>query len=421
MHLSLNHDALDFVGPLPSLWRVRQHWDEQPLADLPAATVAALDQLGLVLPPGARVAVTAGSRGISGLVPITRAAIAWLRAHGAEPFVVPAMGSHGGATAEGQLQLLAGLGITETSLDCPIYSSMEVVDLGLARDGTPVFMDRLAAEADAVLVINRVKAHTSFDGPIASGLAKMCAVGLGKREGAAIFHRDGAAGMRNRLVPMARVIVERGRVLAGLAILEGAREQVVDLVALPPAEIGGPGEAALLERSRSLMARLTFDRLDVLVVDQIGKEISGTGMDTNVIGRRPEPGEPPPASPIIKVIVALDLTETSRGNANGMGLADLVTAQLVAKVDFHATYTNALTAGVVGLPKAALPMTLPSTRAAILAAIRSCGQPDPTRVRLVRITNTLQLEELLVSAALLPEVAAQARLELIGPALWEGL
>ena len=423
MTITLNSTALTNRDPLPPLYRVRQGWQSAPLADVPGATCAQLDSLGLraQLTPGMRIAVTAGSRGIHDLVPITRTTVAWLRAAGAEPFIVPAMGSHGGATAAGQVAMLAALGLTETSVGCPIHSTMDVVELGTLTDGTPVFMDRFAYEADGVVVINRIKAHTSFEAPIESGLAKMCAIGLGKRQGAEMVHRTGVYGLKHQLVPMARMVVERGKVLGGLAIVEDAREQTAALVALPPDEIGGAGEARLLVQSKALMARLPFDQLDVLVVDALGKEISGTGMDTKVIGRLPIPGEPPLTSPVIKVIVVLDLTEATHGNANGMGLADLTTMRLARKVDFHATYVNVLTAGLVGLCKGGLPVTLPTGHDAVATALKVCGQADPAAARLVRIPNTLRLEELLVTAALLPEVAAHAGLELLGPVGWADL
>ncbi|MCX7860050.1 MAG: nickel-dependent lactate racemase [Chloroflexus sp.] len=420
MQITLNIEGIHADMPLPPLFRVRQRWQTTPLVDVATTVRSELDRLGLArqLRPGMRIAVTAGSRGIANIVPITAAAVRWLRDHGAEPFVVPAMGSHGGATAAGQVALLASLGITEQSIGCPIRATMDVVELGRIADGTPVYMDRFAAEADGVLVINRIKTHTSFKAPIESGLAKMCAVGLGKRQGAEIVHRTAVYGLKEQLVPMARIVVERGKVLAGLAILEDARDQTAAIVALPPEEIGGSGEAALLLRSKEMMARLPFDRLDVLVVDQIGKNISGTGMDTNVIGRLPIPGEPPPDRPVINVIVVLDLTPETHGNANGIGLADITTARLAAKIDFHATYINVLTAGLVGLCKGGLPITLPTERDAVAMAVKTCGQPDPAAVRLVRIPNTLHLEELLVSEALLPEVAANPDLELVGPAEW---
>jgi hypothetical protein len=421
--ITINSGELRNDAALPQLYRVRQLWQTAPLADVPGTVRAQLDALGLRahIRPGMRVAVTAGSRGIRDIVAVTRAAVAWLREAGAEPFVVPAMGSHGGATAAGQVKMLASLGISEESVGCPIHSTMEVVQVGSIADGTPVYMDKFAAEADGVLVINRIKTHTSFEGPIESGLAKMCAVGLGKRQGAETVHRTAVYGLKVQMVPMARVIVERGKVLGGIAIVEDAHEQTAEVVALPPDEIGGPGEARLLARSKELMARLPFQQLDVLVVDELGKNISGTGMDTNIIGRLPIPGEPPLASPVINVIVVLDLTEQTHGNANGMGLADITTARLAAKVDFHATYTNVLTAGLVGLCKGGLPITLPTGHDAVATAVKVCGQADPANARVVRIKNTLLLEELFVSAALLPEVAANPDLELVGPAEWEQL
>jgi hypothetical protein len=423
MQITLNSQDLRNDAALPQLYRVRQLWETQPIEDVPGAVRDQLDALGLRarIAPGMSVAVTAGSRGIRDMVAVIRSSVAWLRAAGAEPFVVPAMGSHGGATAAGQVKMLASLGVTEQSVGCPIRATMDVVQVGSIADGTPVYIDKFAAEADGVLVINRVKTHTSFDGPIESGLAKMCAVGLGKRQGAETVHRTAVYGLKQQMVPMARVVVEQGKVLAGIAIIEDAREHTTELVALPPEEIGGAGEAQLLERSKILMARLPFHQIDVLVVDQLGKNISGTGMDTNIIGRLPIPGEPPPVSPVINVIVVLDLTEETQGNANGMGLADITTARLASKVDFHATYINVLTAGLVGLGKGGLPITLPTGQDAVATAVKVCGQADVANARVVRIKNTLLLEELYVSAALLDEVAANPNLELVGPAEWVAL
>jgi hypothetical protein len=421
MNLTLNPGDLHCDTPLPPLSRVRQLWNTQPLADAPGHLYQQLEAAGLraQLRPGARIAVTAGSRGICDMPLLLRHCVEWLRAAGAEPFIVPAMGSHGGATAEGQLRLLAGLGISSETMGCPIHSSMDVVELGQIADGTPVFMDRQAAEADGVLLVNRIKAHTSFKADIESGLAKMAAIGLGKRRGAEIVHSRGMYGLREQLVPMARTVVECGKVLAGVAIIEDAHEQTADIAVLPPAEIGGPAEAALLERSKTLMARLPFAELDVLVVDEIGKQFSGTGMDTNVIGRLRINGETEPSSPRIAVIAALDVAAGSQGNANGVGLADLIPLRMAQKIDFAATYINTLTSGLIGLRKGALPITLPTVRDTIAMAIKVCGRPDPAAVRLVRIPNTLNLEELLVSPALLPEVEANANLAIMGSAEWE--
>ncbi len=408
---------------LPRLHRVRQRWQSNPIPDIAAAVRTQLDVVGLRqrIVPGMRVALPVGSRGIRDIVAVLRATVAWLREAGAEPFMVTAMGSHGGATAEGQMALLAGLGITETVVECPLHASMEVVELGTLPDGTPVYLDRHAAGADGILAINRIKPHTSFKAAIESGIAKMCAVGLGNRHGAEQFHSRGVEGMRSRLVPMARMVVERGRVLAGLALLEDAYEQTAALVALPPQEIGGTGEAHLLERARDLMARLPFARLDVLVVDEIGKNISGTCMDTNVIGRLRIPGEADPLDPHIGVVVALDLSAASQGNAAGIGLADLIPQRLADKVDRAKTYMNNLTSGIIGLQRSALPITLPTPRDAVAMALRSCGQPDVEQVRLARIRNTLLLSELWVNDALLPEVTAHPRLEVTGADTWDAV
>lgn len=407
----------------PPLYRVRQRWESHSLLDIAATVWEQLERVGVRerIVPGSRIAVPAGSRGIRDIVPVLQAVVAFLRGAGAQPFIVPAMGSHGGATVEGQVAVLTSLGITEQAIGCPILATMDAIVCDHLPDGTTVYLDRHAAEADGILVVNRIKPHTSFHADIESGLAKMCAVGLGKQAGAEIVHSRGVYGLRSQIGPIARLVVERGGVLAGLAILEDAFKQTADIVALPPQEIGGAGEAALLERSRALMARLPFDQLDVLVVDEMGKDISGTGMDTNVIGRLRIPGEPEPATPRISVVVVLDLTEASRGNGAGVGLADLIPARLANKIDLATTYISHLTAGIIGLQRGALPITLPTSRETVAMALRVCGQPDPGAVRLARIRNTLRLEELLVTPPLLPEIANSPHLELLGEAVWEGV
>jgi hypothetical protein len=368
-----------------------------------------------------RVAVTAGSRGIRDIAAALRAAVAWLRDRGAEPFLVPAMGSHGGATAAGQVTMLAELGVSEQTVGCPILSSMEVVELGRLDDGTPVYMDRNAAGADGVLVVNRIKPHTDFHSEIESGIGKMCAVGLGKRRGAEIVHNRGAQGLRTRLPHMARMSVERGKVLGGVALIENAAEHTAEVHFLAPAEIAGPREAELLAHAKTMIGRLPFEQLDVLVIDEIGKNISGCGIDTNVVGRMRMPGEADPPTPIITAIVALDITEASHGNAAGVGLADLIAARLARKIDFAATYINGITSGTGGLMRMSLPMVLPTARDAIATSLRMVGVPEPERLRLARIPNTLHLGEILVSAALLEEVRANDSLELLGEAEWENI
>ena len=421
MQLTIPIEAFHFEAELPPLWRVRRAPGPPAVPDVAAAVREQLEALGLRarIRPGMSVALTAGSRGIHDIATVLRAAVGWLQEAGAAPFIVPAMGSHGGATAAGQVELLAELGVTEAALGCPIRATMETVEIGRLPDGAPVPMDAYAAAADGILVVGRVKPHTDFHGPIESGLAKMVAIGLGKRRGAELIHRFGPDGLRERVPLAARLAVARGTVLGGLALLEDAAERTAAVVALPPGEIGGAGEAALLERARGWMGRLPFEQLDILVVDELGKNISGCGMDTNVLGRMRIPGEPD-APPHIRVVVALDMTPESHGNAAGVGLADLITARLARKIDIGATYINGLTSGLGGLQRSALPIILPTAGDAIAAALHCCARPDTGAVRVARIRNTLTTHDLLVSTALLGETAAAGYANL-GPARWEGL
>ncbi len=422
MQLTFDIEDFRFDTPLPQLYQVRRVAQPPPPFDIEVEAAAQFDAIGLAaqLRPGMSIAVTAGSRGIHDIVPVLRAVVNYLKAADTRPFLVPAMGSHGGATAAGQVEMLSDLGITEATVGCPIRATMETVVVGQLADGTPAYMDRNAYEADGVIAVNRIKPHTDFHGVIESGLAKILVIGLGKRRGAENVHRFGPTGLRRLIPELAELIVGTSKVLAGLAILEDAHEQTAALAALPAAEIGGAGEHALLQRAYALMGRLPFDRLDVLVVNELGKNISGTGMDSNILGRMRIPGEPEPTSPQITVVVALDLTEASHGNASGLGLADLIGARLARKIDFRATYINSLTSGLGGVQRTMLPMALPTDRDAIAAALHCCAQPDEAQVRLARIRNTLALQELWITRALLEE-ATQAGYELVGEAAWEGL
>jgi hypothetical protein len=419
MQLNMVIEDLQWEAELPQLYRVRQPAPPPPLADISARVREELDRLGVAgRVRGKQVALTAGSRGIHDIVSVLRAAVAYMRDAGAEPFVVPAMGTHGGATAAGQVTMLEELGVTEASLGCPIRSSMETVEVGRTASGLACHMDRNAAAADLVLVVGRIKPHTDFHGPIESGLAKMITIGLGKRRGAETVHASGPKGLRELVPAIAKVVVGTGKILCGLAILEDAADETADVVALPAEEIGGAGESALLQRAKALIGRLPFEQLDVLVVDEIGKNISGCGMDTNVIGRMRIPGESDDSAPRISIIVALDITKESHGNAAGIGLADITTAQLAAKIDFNATYINGLISGLGGVQRIALPPVLPTPRAALAAAMHCCAQPDRAAIRIARIKNTLQTQEFLVSAALLDECRERG-LELLGEAGWE--
>lgn len=405
------------AGVLPQVTPVRRLLPDVPTeADPYSAAQAALAPLTESIRPGARVAVTAGSRGIHDLVTVVRAAVDWLRAAGAEPFVVPAMGSHGGATADGQREMLAGLGVTPESVGCPIEATMETVVLGRLEDGTPVHHDTLAAAADGVLLINRVKPHTDFHGSVESGLGKILAIGLGNHQGAAALHAGGIPALGSAIESAAHLVVATGKILGGLAIIENADEKTASVELVVAEGIAGPAENALLQLAGSLMARLPFDSLDVLVVDEMGKDKSGTGMDTNVIGRCWVHGIPEFESPSIAAISVHRLSEASHGNASGLGLADVIPASMLDQIDLKASYVNALTSGAGGARRSRLPMVLEDDAAAVLAAVTMSGRRSWDELRLARIADTLSPNELMVSPALLDEVAERFDLEITGTA-----
>src|SRR5579859_2447751 len=386
---------------------------QMPLADIPGRVREALQPIIERVALDERVAITAGSRGIANMPLILKACGDAIKEVGGDPFVMPAMGSHGGATAEGQRDVLAGYGITRESVGMPVISSMEVQQIGCIGEA-PVYMSTTALEADHVLLVNRVKPHTDFHGPIESGLAKVCAIGLGKQRGAQTIHSHGTYGLVELMPRAARCIIEKtGKILGGLAILENQRDETADLVFVEPDGIGTDVEHALLERTRGLMGALPFDALDVLIVDEMGKNISGTGMDTNVIGRMFVPGVPEDPRPRITALIVLDLTEESHGNAIGVGLADFTTERVASKIDWQATSMNGYTSGIGGLLRNRLPNVLQTDRAAIATAIRMCGQPDHSKLRMARIKNTLLAASVEFSPSLLEEAGA-AHVEITG-------
>ena len=380
---------------LPRMARVKQIFDVSCLEDVPGEVRRQLAAFGLSsrVRPGQRIAITAGSRGIANIAEIIATVAAELKAVGAEPFVVPAMGSHGGATAEGQREMLAGYGIVEERIGCPILSSMDTVEIGHTPDGIPVWLDRNASEADGILVVGRVKAHTAFKAPNESGLMKMMAIGLGKRQGADTYHRHDIGRL---VLEAGRVVLAKAKIIGGLGIVENSRDQTWKLQATPP-ETMEEVDRQLLVEANKLLPHVPFDYLDVLIVDEMGKNISGTGMDLNVIGMwRRIGGE---QVPYYKYIVALDLTEESHGNALGIGMADLTTRRLVNKIDFQATYTNVMTTNFFATGK--VPVTLETDREALELAFKTFSADT---VRAVRIKSTLELEHIQVSEGLLEEV-----------------
>jgi hypothetical protein len=378
------------------LRRVRQKLISNPIADVPAAVHAALDGLDLAVPQG-EVGITAGSRGIANLAAITKAAGDWLKKRGAKPFLFPAMGSHNGGTAEGQRAMIESLGLTETAMGMPIRASMDIVKLGTVSTGD-VWMDRHAFESAGVLVLNRVKLHTCFSGPVESGLTKMIVVGMGKTPSAETFHSAPTLTMKDMLVEMGQVVLDSGKILAGLAILEDGYDQTAELHALAPNEIL-TREPQLLERHRQYFPRLPLEDINVLVVDSIGKTYSGTGMDTNVIGYRGVRDGEDLTSPRIHVIAALSLAEASHGNAIGVGLADFITRRLRDAIDEQKTFLNALTTG--HMERAKIPITFESDEELVTTIARRYGEH-----RWLLIPNTLHLDTLYASEDLAGELAA---------------
>jgi hypothetical protein len=364
----------------PLMYRIRQRFDTTSIGDVPDAVHRGFSQLdrGKRVRPGQRVAVTAGSRGIDNLITITATVVECLKEMGLQPFILPAMGSHGGATAEGQLKLLSELGITESSMGAPVTSSMDVISLGKVDSGAEVFISRDVLEADHLVLINRVKPHTAFRGEVESGLCKMLTVGCGKHEGALNMHKFGLAAS---IIPAARIILEKAPVLCGLAILENSVDKTHTMrFALPEQFVEIDRE--LLELAWKFLPRVPLEELDILVVDEMGKNISGAGIDPNVVGFwRREGG---PRKPDYRTIIVLDLTPQSDGNALGIGLTDLTTRRVIDKVNIQATYANALTTGIWGSVR--VPIALENDRAVLEAALSHVLDLD--RLRMVRIFNT---------------------------------
>ena len=371
-----------------------------------AAHDAVIDRLRDDVTPDMTVAVGAGSRGITARVELLRGAIAGLHDLGAQPFVVPAMGSHGGATASGQVAMLASLGITEESVGAELRATMETQVVAATPDGMPVYLDQHAAAADRIFPVNRIKPHTSFRGPIESGCSKMAVVGFGKQPGAAQIHSCGPAQMRDRLLAGVEALRGSGRLLGGLASVESAEGDVVTVEALVAVDVGGDAERRLTEHARALVPPLPFGDIDVLVVELGGKDISGTTIDPNVTGRFWVDGTNDLVAPRVATIVLLDITDISAGNVQGIGLADFIPASLAAKIDWAKTYVNALTAGPAGLRRSRMPMVLPDEDACIRAALSMCGKAVDEPKRVVRISSTLHVSHCSVSDAVLANLPA---------------
>jgi uncharacterized protein (DUF362 family) len=401
---------------LPRMVAVRQIFPEDELTDVATAlrTELRAPRISARIRPGARIAIAVGSRGLADLPLLVSVVVDEFKERGAVPFIVPAMGSHGGATAEGQTAVLAALGVTESSAGCPIVSSMETVELGALDNGLPVLMDRHAMEADGIVVINRVKPHTSFSGPSESGLVKMITIGLGKQKGADSCHALGFGQMAKNIVDMARVKLRETPILFGVATVENAYEKIARVAAVPAEDIV-EAEVELLREAKHKMPRILFNPLDVLVVDRMGKEYSGTGMDPNITGRAATPYVE--TTQRVSKMVVLDLTDKTKGNAAGMGFADICTRRLFDRIDFEATYANHITSTV--LTHARIPVIMESDRLAVQAAVKTCNVADARQLRLVRIPNTLHLEHIRISEAMVEEALQSPGISVVGePMPW---
>lgn len=397
--------------PLPRMAGVEQTFADHSLPDIAHSvntSVASIrGQSGIK--PGDKIAVGVGSRGISNLATAVRTLVDTLKSWGADPFIFPAMGSHGGATAAGQAKVLASYGITEAQMGVPVRATMDTTLVTHMADGTPLYMDQFAHEADGVVLINRVKPHTTVRGDIQSGIVKMMIIGMGKIQGATIMHGDHGMDTFDRVLPAAaEALMPHIPFRFGVGLVEDAYDHTARVEAILPDELLAREKALLLEATR-LMARLHFDSVDVLVIDQIGKEISGAGFDPNIAGRNSR-GVQGFDKPEVAKLVLLDLTDQTYGNATGIGLADVITQRLYNRINFASTYANVITSAY--LDGAAIPIVMPNNKDAVSLAVKTVLRVKPADARIVRIRDTLSLDKIFVSEPMLPEVASHAALKL---------
>jgi hypothetical protein len=398
--------------PLPRMAKIRQSFAASEVAEVAGALRDQLAKPGVIdtVKPGMQIAIGVGSRGVAEIAKLARVTVEEIKKRRGVPFIVPAMGSHGGATAEGQRQVLANLGVTEETVGCEIRSSMDVVELGRLDNALPVYMDKFAHAADGIVVINRVKPHTCFRSSNESGMVKMITIGLGKQKGAESCHAYSFKYMAEHILAMSAISLARTPILFGVGTVENAYERIARVAAVPANEIVEVEKGMLIE-AKANMPKFMFDQFDALIVEQIGKEISGDGMDPNITGRYPTPYAS--GGPDITKIAVLDLTETTHGNATGMGAADFITRKLADKINFEMVYANGLTSTVVGPGR--MPVVLDDDRDAILAAVKTCNARDLARARVVRIKDTLHMGDIFVSESMLPEARSNPAIEVLSP------
>jgi hypothetical protein len=395
---------------IPRMVKIRQRFESDRIEDVTRCVYDQLekDEIRSRIKPGMKIAITAGSRGISHYQEIMRALVTKLKEFEAQPFLFPAMGSHGGGTAEGQRAMLESLGITEESVGAPIYSSMEVVQIGINEDGRPVYLDRFASEADGIVVFNRVKPHTNFRGKYESGLLKMLTIGAGKNIGAALCHRMPMDDMPHNIYAFGTAVIKNANILFGLATVENAYDEVKKITAIPAERIAEV-EAELQIEAKASMPRIFFDEFDVLVVNQIGKNFSGPGMDPNITGISGNPHMK--LKPVVQRRVVLDLSDETHGNATGLGLADFSTKRAFDKIDFDAGYPNTITSRTTAGGK--IPPIMKNDVLAIAAGIYTCDTAPGQPIKIVRIPNTLHIDEIEISEALLVEAKSNPNIEII--------
>ncbi len=399
VHLSMLNAVV-----LPQVMRVKLNHPTAPAIACIKASITdelAKSQQLKTLAAGARIAVAVGSRGISSIDKVARATVDQLTALGFAPFIIPGMGSHGGGTAEGQIAVLGGLGITEETMGVPIKATMEVIKYGTSSQGVDCLFDRHAAEADGVVVINRIKSHTSFNRPVESGLTKMVAVGLGKGEGAKRVHVLGPRGLRDVLPELAKISIDNSPICFGIALVENPEKQLVTIEGVEPEDFYNADER-LLKKAKSLLARLPFAQIDALVCEVLGKNISGAGMDYAVTGRTDIRGIDNPPEPFIHRVGILGVTEASKGNATGIGMADFAPRNLIENIDLQSIYFNSVTASIT--EKARIPLVLPHDLDVFRACVSTSWVANSAEARLCMIRSTSYLSEILVSPSLYADI-----------------
>lgn len=398
--------------------RISQVFENKKINNISEKIIQELEKIKIneKIKPGMQIGITVGSRGIDNLALIIKTIITEVKKYGGSPIIIAAMGSHGGATVEGQLSILASYGITEEKMGVPIKATTETIELGKLENGLPVYFNKIANSSDGLIIVNRIKVHTSFKSDIESGLCKMLAVGLGNYKGATLVHSLGVKGLSDYMVQFAEVILQKAPILCGIGILENGYEKTYKIIAANPEDFKKV-DRKLLKECKRILPRLPVSDIDLLIIEQIGKNISGTGMDTNAVGGITEFPKGTFLPPKIKEIMLLDITLESHGNAHGVGLATAITKKLYDKIDFHATYTNSVASGF--LYKSRIPMVFPTEEEAFRTCLSVLGNLPGTKARVIIIKNTLKLDEMYVSEPIWEEIKEQRNILPIGN--WEEL